>query len=56
MAKFILSAKNFMANEDAPTMVEYALLVALIGVVVAVAASTHGKVVSSLFNTVANSV
>jgi pilus assembly protein Flp/PilA len=56
MAKFIVSAKKLIANEDAPTMVEYGLLVALIAVIVVAAASTHGKVVSSLFNTVANSV
>jgi pilus assembly protein Flp/PilA len=56
MTKFIVSAKKFIANEDAPTMVEYGLLVALIALVVAVAASTLGKGISTLFNTAANSV
>jgi pilus assembly protein Flp/PilA len=56
MTKFIVSAKKFIANEDAPTMVEYGLLVALIALVVAVAASTLGKGISTLFNTAATSV
>jgi pilus assembly protein Flp/PilA len=56
MAKFLASAKKFIASEDAPSMVEYGLLVALIALVVAVAASTLGKSVSSLFTTTAGSV
>jgi Flp pilus assembly pilin Flp len=50
------SAKKFIASEDAPTMVEYGLLVGLIAMVVAVAASVLGQGISSLFNTTANSV
>jgi pilus assembly protein Flp/PilA len=56
MTKFLASARKFIASEDAPTMVEYGLLVALIALVVAVAATTLGKSVSTLFNTAANSV
>lgn len=56
MTKFVASAKKFIASEDAPTMVEYGLLVALIAIVVAVAAKTLGTSVSTLFNTVAGSV
>jgi pilus assembly protein Flp/PilA len=56
VTKFILSAKKIIANEDAPTMVEYGLLVALIALVVAAAASVLGQGISTLFNTAANSV
>jgi pilus assembly protein Flp/PilA len=56
MTKYIDSARKFITSEDAPTMVEYGLLVALIALVVAVAASVMGKGISSLFNTAANSV
>jgi pilus assembly protein Flp/PilA len=56
MTTFISSARKFIGDEDAPTMVEYGLLVALIALVVAVAASVVGQSVSSLFNTAANSV
>ncbi len=56
MSKFVASAKKFIKSEDAPTMVEYGLLVALIALVVAVAAVTLGKNISTLFNTAATSV
>jgi pilus assembly protein Flp/PilA len=56
MSKFVASAKKFIQSEDAPTMVEYGLLVALIAIVVAVAAKSLGTSVSALFNTVAGSV
>ena len=56
MSKFVASAQKFLKSEDAPTMVEYGLLVALIAIVVAVAAKTLGTNISSLFNAVAGSV
>jgi pilus assembly protein Flp/PilA len=56
MTKFIVSAKKFIANEDAPTMVEYGLLVALIALVVAAAASTLGTKLSGMFTNASNSV
>jgi pilus assembly protein Flp/PilA len=56
MTKFIASAKKFVASEDAPTMVEYGLLVALIALVVAAAAVVLGQNVSSLFAAAATSV
>jgi pilus assembly protein Flp/PilA len=56
MTKFVASAKKFIKSEDAPTMVEYGLLVALIALVVAIAATTLGKSVSTLFGTAASSV
>jgi Flp pilus assembly pilin Flp len=42
MSIFIVSAKKFIANEDAPTMLEYGLLIAMIAVLVVAAASSHG--------------
>ena len=56
LTTLIASAKKFIKSEDAPTMVEYGLLVALIAIVVAAAAAVLGKNVSSLFNAVAGSV
>jgi pilus assembly protein Flp/PilA len=56
MAKFLASAKKFITSEDAPSMVEYGLLVALIAVVVAAAATTLGSSVSSLFKNTAGSI
>ncbi len=56
MRNFVASAKKFIKSEDAPTMVEYGLLVALIAIVVAAAAVTLGQNVSTLFKTVAGSV
>jgi pilus assembly protein Flp/PilA len=56
MSNFVVSTKKFITSEDAPTMVEYGLLVALIALVVAAAAAVLGTKVSTLFNTVASSV
>jgi pilus assembly protein Flp/PilA len=56
MTNFVTSAKKFIKSEDAPTMVEYGLLVALIAVVVAVAAKVLGTNVAALFTAVAGSV
>ena len=48
--------KKLVAGEEGATMVEYGLIVALIGVVVAVAVTTLGTNLSSKFNGVATSV
>ncbi len=56
MTKFVASAQKFIKSEDAPTMVEYGLLVALIAIVVAAAAKVLGTNLSSLFAAVAGSV
>jgi pilus assembly protein Flp/PilA len=56
MTEFFANAKRFLEKEDAPTMVEYGLLVALIAVVVAVAAAVLGVNISTLFNLTAGSV
>ena len=56
MTNFVTSAKKFIKSEDAPTMVEYGLLVALIAIVVAAAAATLGGKVSTLFNAVSGAL
>ena len=56
MIDLIASAKKFISSEDAPTMVEYGLLVGLIAIVVAAAAAVLGTSVSTLFTTTASSV
>jgi len=56
MIDFFASAKKFIQSEDAPTMVEYGLLVALIAIVVAAAAALLGGNISTLFTAVATSV
>ena len=56
MTNFVTSAKKFIKSEDAPTMVEYGLLVALIAIVAAAAAATVGTNVKALFTAVAGSV
>jgi Flp pilus assembly pilin Flp len=56
MTKIIASVRKFIENEDAPSMVEYALLLVLIALVVAATAATLGTNLASLFNTAATSV
>ena len=56
MQKFASAVKKFVTEEDAPTMVEFGLLVALIAVVVAVAATTLGGGISGLFTATNNSL
>jgi pilus assembly protein Flp/PilA len=56
MSKICNSLKKFVREQDAPTMVEYGLLVALIAVVVAVAATALGGGISTLFTDVNGSL
>jgi pilus assembly protein Flp/PilA len=49
MSKFLSNVKSFLREEDAPTMVEYGLLVALIAVVAIGAVTTLGTGVSGIF-------
>jgi pilus assembly protein Flp/PilA len=44
---------NFFKDEEGASMVEYALLVALIAVVVALAVGPLGRAIATLFNNVA---
>lgn len=56
MAQFVNSVKRFVKEEDAPTMVEYGLLVALIALIVAVAAALLGSGISTLFGNAESSL
>jgi pilus assembly protein Flp/PilA len=56
MQKFITTAKNFLTDESGATMVEYALMVALIAVVVGVAAATLGTGIATQFTTISGSL
>jgi pilus assembly protein Flp/PilA len=49
MQKFITAAVNFINNEDGPTAVEYAVMLALIIVVCITAVTTVGTTASSTF-------
>ena len=51
MSRFINSLKRFGSEEDAPTMVEYGLLVVVIALVVVVAATTLGTGITGWFTT-----
>ena len=52
----ISTFKSMIRDEEGATMVEYGLLVSLIAMVALLAVTTLGSHLSSLFNTVANSV
>ena len=53
MSKFIAAAKGFAKGEEAATMVEYGLMVALIAVVCIGAVTLVGTSASGIFNNVA---
>ncbi len=52
MDKLKAMIEQFLAEEDGATMIEYALLAALIALVVAAAVVTLGTALSNSFNTV----
>ena len=54
MRKFLSYLENFVKDEDGPTAVEYAVMLALIIVVCIGAIQAIGTNASSDFNTVAN--
>lgn len=54
--KFLTHVKQFLASEDGPTAVEYAVMLALIIVVCLTAISAIGTNASATFNTIANSL
>jgi pilus assembly protein Flp/PilA len=56
MKRFGTLAQAFVREEDAASMIEYALLAVLIAMVVAVAALTLGHAVSTEFANIANCV
>jgi len=56
MYKFVTTLVNFVNNEDGPTAVEYAVMLALIIVVCIGAIQLIGTNANSQFNTVANTL
>jgi Flp pilus assembly pilin Flp len=53
MKTILTRIQSFILDEDAPTMVEYGLLVIVIALAVAAAASSFGAAVSQFFQTAA---
>ena len=49
MTKFVTSIKNFLASEDGPTAVEYAIMLALIVIVCIGAVQTIGTNANAKF-------
>ncbi len=56
MQKFYRSVVDFLAKEDGPTAVEYAVMLALIIVVCIAAITTLGKNANTTFTTVGTAV
>ena len=56
MRKFVTSLVNFVQNEDGPTAVEYAVMLALIIVVCITAITAVGNNASTQFNNVATTL
>jgi pilus assembly protein Flp/PilA len=56
MKKFFNSVANFLAKEDGPTAVEYAVMLALIIVVCIAAITTLGQNAKSTFTSVGNTI
>ena len=56
MQTIINQAKHFLRDEDGATMVEYALMLALIAVVCILAVTAIGKGANAIFNTVADAI
>ena len=56
MRKFGQSLVNFLQNEDGPTAVEYAVMLALIIVVCITAVTTLGSNANKTFTSVGNAV
>lgn len=56
MSKLINGFKNFVREEDAPTAVEYGLMVALVAAAIIIAATALGTQTSTVFQNVANAI
>ncbi|MGN6082310.1 Flp family type IVb pilin [Trinickia sp.] len=54
MQSFLTRAQRFMRDEDGATMVEYALMLALIAVVCIVAVAAIGTGANGMFTTISN--
>ena len=56
MGKLIAVAKRFLNDDSGATMVEYALMVALVAAVCVVAVTALGTAISSRFTAIAGSI
>ena len=56
MQKFASAVKKFVNEEDAPTMVEYGLMVALIAVVCIAAVTLLGTNVRAVFTAISTAI
>ena len=56
MSRLLSKTWNFVKDEEAPTMVEYGLLVAVIALVVVIGATLFGTKLSTYFSNAANSL
>ena len=56
MSTITSAIKTFIADEDGVTAIEYALIAALVGIAMAVAATALGGKISQAFNAVANAI
>lgn len=56
MSRFANSLRRFLANEDGPTAVEYAVMLALIVIVCLGAISTLGTNANTTFTNIGNSL
>jgi pilus assembly protein Flp/PilA len=56
MAKFLVGVKKFFKREQAPTMTEYAIMVALIAVACIAVVKALGQEISSVFSTISSSL
>lgn len=56
MKKIILKVKQFIADENGVTALEYGLLAALIGLVIVGAVTTLGQNIEQVFTTIATAL
>jgi pilus assembly protein Flp/PilA len=56
MQRLLTQAQRFVRDEDGATMVEYALMLALIAVVCITAVGLIGANANTLFNSIANDI
>ncbi len=56
MNRFTTLVRHFVKNEEAATMVEYALMLSLIAVVCIVAVTLIGTNANNIFNTIAGAL
>jgi pilus assembly protein Flp/PilA len=56
MARITSLVRHFVRNDDAATMVEYALMLSLIAIVCIIAVTAIGTNANTIFNNIANNL